>query len=78
MNTNYKHLIREERTLIQLTLERGCAMRAIALSMDCSASSNSRELAHIVWCDPGSQPAQAGRPAWQMDTVQQLPTSVLL
>lgn len=62
MNTKYKHLNCEERTLIQLSLERGCTMRAIALSLDRSASSISRELARNGWCDPRSQPAQAGRP----------------
>ena len=63
MNTKYKHLNCEERTLIQLSLERGCTMRAIALSLDRSASSISRELARNGWCDPRSQPARAGRPA---------------
>lgn len=62
MKTNYKHLNCEELTLIKLSRERGCTMRAIALSLDCSASSISRELARNGWCDPRSQPAQAGRP----------------
>jgi len=38
-------------------------MRAIALSLDRSASSISRELARNGWCDPRSQPARAGRSA---------------
>jgi len=33
MNTKYKHLNCEERTLIQLSLERGCTIRAIARSL---------------------------------------------
>ena len=63
MKTKYKHLNCEERTLIQLSLERGCTMNAIALSLDRSVSSISRELARNGWCDPRSQPAQASRPA---------------
>ena len=38
MNTKYKHLSCEERTLIQLSLERGCSIRAIARSLDRSAT----------------------------------------
>jgi hypothetical protein len=34
MKTKYKHLNCEERTLIQLSLERGCTMNAIALSQE--------------------------------------------
>ena len=63
MKTKYKHLHCEERTLIQLSLERGCTMSAIALSLDRSVSSISRELARNGWCDPKSQPARVGRPA---------------
>jgi IS30 family transposase len=63
MKTKYKHLNCEERTLIQLSLERGCTMNAIALSLDRSVSSISRALARNGWCDPKSQPAQAGRRA---------------
>ena len=62
MKTNYKHLNCVERILIQLSLERGCTIRAIALSLDRSASSIRRELARNGWCDPKSQPAHAGRP----------------
>ncbi len=61
MNTKYKHLSCEERTLIQLSLERGCSIRAIARSLDRSASSISRELGRNQWCDPRSQPARSGR-----------------
>jgi IS30 family transposase len=78
MNTKYKHLNCEERTLIQLSLERGCTMRTIALSLDRSASSISRKLARNRWCDPKSQPAQVGRPALAGGTVRQVPTSVTL
>jgi IS30 family transposase len=38
-------------------------MNAIALSLDRSVSSISRELTRNGWCGPKSQPAQAGRPA---------------
>jgi len=34
MKTKYKHLNCEERTLIQLSLEKGSTIRAIALSLD--------------------------------------------
>ena len=52
MNTKYKHLNCEERTLIQLSLERGCTLRAIALSLDRNQSSVSRELLRNGWCNP--------------------------
>jgi IS30 family transposase len=39
MKTKYKHLNCEERILIQLSLEKGSTIRAIALSLDRSASS---------------------------------------
>jgi IS30 family transposase len=44
MNTKYKHLNCEERTLIQLRLERGCTVRAIALSLNRGGSPISRDL----------------------------------
>ena len=63
MKTKYKHLNCEERTLIQLSLERGCTTNAIVLSLDRSVSYISCELARNGWCDPKSQSARAGRPA---------------
>ncbi len=44
METNYKHLSCEERTMIQLSLEQGCTLRAIARSVQRAPSSISREL----------------------------------
>jgi len=64
MNTKSKHLNCEERTLIQLSLDRGCTIRAIARSLDRSPSSVIRELSRKEWCDPKSQPARAGRPTF--------------
>jgi len=46
----YKHLNCEERTLIQLSLERGCTFRAIARSSDRYPCSTSRKLTKC-WCD---------------------------
>ena len=64
MNTKYKHLNCEERTLIQLSLERGCTLRAIALSLDRNHSSVSRELSRNGWCNPKTVPTSGpGRPA---------------
>jgi transposase, IS30 family len=63
MKTKYKHLNCEERILIQLSLEKGSTIRAIALSLDRSASSVSRELARNQWCSPRLQASRPGRPA---------------
>ncbi len=63
MKTKYKHLNCEERVLIQLSLEKGCTIRAIARSLDRSASSVSRELARNNWCSPQAQAFRPGRPA---------------
>lgn len=52
MKTKYKHHNCEERILIQLSLEKGCTIRAIAISLVRSASSVSRELARDPWCRP--------------------------
>jgi IS30 family transposase len=62
MNTKYKHLNCEERTLIQLSLERGSTIRAIARSLDRCPSSISQELARNQWCGPRLVPAPVGRP----------------
>jgi len=63
MKTKYKHLNCEERILIQLSLEKGATIRAIALSLDRSASSVSRELARNQWCSPQAQAFRPSRPA---------------
>jgi len=63
MKTKYKHLNCEERILIQLSLEKGSTIRAIALSLDRSASSVSRELARNHWCSPRLQASRPGRSA---------------
>jgi len=67
MKTKYKHFNCEERTLIQLSLERGCTLRAIARSLDRNPSSLSRKLSRNGWCNPKavltsgpSRPAMAG------------------
>ena len=52
MGTNYKHLSCEERTMIQLSLEQGCTLRAIARSVQRAPSSISRELNRNGWSNP--------------------------
>ncbi|MEX3548493.1 MAG: helix-turn-helix domain-containing protein, partial [Burkholderia sp.] len=59
----YKHLSCKERTLIQLSLEQGCKLRAIARSLHRAPSSISRELRRNDW--RASEPAAKkgpGRP----------------
>jgi IS30 family transposase len=56
MGTNYKHLSCEERTLIQLSLEQGCTLRAIARSVQRAPSSISRELNRNGWQNPVNAP----------------------
>jgi len=48
---------------MQLCLAKGSTIRAIALSLDRSASSVSRELARNQWCSPQAQAFRPGRPA---------------
>ncbi|MEX3548434.1 MAG: helix-turn-helix domain-containing protein, partial [Burkholderia sp.] len=48
----YKHLSCEERTLIQLSFEQGCKLRAIARSLHRAPSSISRELRRNGWRAP--------------------------
>ena len=62
MGTNYKHLSMEERTMIQLGLEQGCTLRAIALSVQRPASTVSRELKRNGWTNPAIEPRRRGRP----------------
>ena len=62
MEKNYQHLQLEERALIQVQLEQGCKLRAIARSLQRSPSTILRELARNGWRRPAS-PAKPGRPA---------------
>ena len=62
MGTNYKHLSCEERTMIQLSLEQGCTLRAIARSVQRAPSSISRELRRNGWSNPATVPKKRGRP----------------
>ncbi|MEX3548307.1 MAG: IS30 family transposase, partial [Burkholderia sp.] len=48
----YKHLSCEERMLIQLSLEQGCKLRAMARSLHRAPRSISRELHHNGWRAP--------------------------
>ena len=58
MDTDYRHLNVDERVFIQLALERGCRLRAIARSVQRAPSTISRELAHNAWIRP---PKRRGR-----------------
>ncbi|MEX3548178.1 MAG: helix-turn-helix domain-containing protein, partial [Burkholderia sp.] len=59
----YKHLSCEERTLIHLSLEQGCKLRAIARSLHRAPSSISRELRRNGWRAPEPAAKQGpGRP----------------
>jgi IS30 family transposase len=58
MNTDYRHLNVDERVFIQLALERGCTLRAIARSVQRAPSTISRELARNAWIRP---PKHRGR-----------------
>ncbi|MBK8132291.1 MAG: IS30 family transposase [Gammaproteobacteria bacterium] len=62
MGTNYKHLSCEERAMIQLHLEQGCTLRAIARSVQRAPSSISRELRRNGWSNPATVPRKRGRP----------------
>lgn len=62
MGTNYNHLSCEERTMIQLSLEQGCTLRAIAHSMQRAPGSISRELKRNGWSNPAAAPRKRGRP----------------
>ena len=61
MGTNHEQLSCEERTMIQLSLEQGCMLRAIARSMHRAPSSISRELARNGWSNPAAAPKKRGR-----------------
>jgi IS30 family transposase len=59
----YKHLNCEERTMIQLSLEQGCKLRAIARSLQRAPSSISRELRRNGWHPPDTTTKNGpGRP----------------
>jgi len=62
MGTSYNHLSCEERTMIQLSLEQGCTLRAIARSVQRAPSSISRELKRNGWLNPAATPRKRGRP----------------
>ena len=62
MGANYEQLNCEERTMIQLSLEQGCKLRAIARSLQRAPSSISRELRRNGWCNPATLPPKPGRP----------------
>ncbi|MGK2914263.1 MAG: IS30 family transposase [Porticoccaceae bacterium] len=62
MEKNYNQLSCEERTMIQLSLERGCKLRAIARSLQRAPSSISRELKRNGWSNPTAAPRKPGRP----------------
>ena len=59
----YTHLDSAERAVIQLGLEQGQTVRAIASSLDRSPSTISRELRRNGWRDPRRLPPRRGRPA---------------
>ena len=58
----YTHLSCEERVMIQLMLEQGRTLRAIARSVHRAPSTISRELARNGWCNPAVRPRPVGRP----------------
>jgi transposase, IS30 family len=62
MGTNYQQLSSEERTMIQLSLEQGCTLRAIARSVQRAPSTISRELRRNGWSDPATAARKRGRP----------------
>jgi IS30 family transposase len=61
MGTNYNHLSMEERAMIQVGLEQGCTLREIALSVQRSPSTVSRELKRNGWRNPATEPRRRGR-----------------
>jgi IS30 family transposase len=60
MGKSYSHLNCEERTLIQLSLERNCSISEIARSLDRPTSTIIRELKRNGW--KKKQAGQRGRP----------------
>ena len=58
----YTHLSIEERTMIQMSLEQGCTLRAIARSVQRPPSTISRELKRNGWTNPADEPRRRGRP----------------
>jgi transposase, IS30 family len=61
MSTKYQHLDIDERVQIQLLLEQGMTVRAIACAVNRSASTISRELSRNSWVNP-RLPRGPGRP----------------
>ena len=62
MEKPYRHLSVEERSLIQLSLEAGKSLAAIARSLDRATSTISRELARNGWRHPSRGARSRGRP----------------
>jgi len=75
MGKRYKHLSCEERTLIQLSLERQCSPSDIAKSLGRPTSTISRELGRNGWNNPAARARQRGRPplagGYRMASAQQ-------
>ena len=65
MGTNYKHLSCEERTMIQLSLEQRCTLRAIARSVQRAPSSISRELREMAGVIRPFRPRSRGARRWR-------------
>ena len=61
MHTCYRHLSIDERAFIQLALQQGCTLRAIARSVQRAPSTVSRELSRNGWIRP-AWPRGRGRP----------------
>jgi len=62
MGKHYSHLNIEERTMIQLSLERGLSLTDIGKSLGRPTCTISRELKRNGWVVPGERPRQRGRP----------------
>ena len=60
MTKTYKHLSYEERVMIQLALEQGCTLRAIARRVQRAPSTISRELSRNSWRNPRTAPPRPG------------------
>ncbi|HET7313843.1 IS30 family transposase [Salinisphaera sp.] len=62
MKKTYTHLSVEERAVIQVRLEQGASVRAIARTLARSPATVSRELARNGWRNPARRPRRRGRP----------------
>lgn len=61
MSNGYTHLSGEERAVIQVSLEQGTSVRAIARTLERNPSTISRELARNGWRNPTTGPPRRGR-----------------